>query len=183
MTLRISGGRRLKSLPGLDTRPTTGRVREALFNIWQGKVNGCRWLDLCSGYGTMGAEALLKGATWVVGIDQSPQSCTVIKENWERMGAGRFAVYPGTLPGCLGRLTGIPFDLIYFDPPYESSLYVPVLTQLRTTPLITPTTLLACEHQKGLPPGAVEGWECYDTRSYGRSALSFYRLAELPLVK
>ena len=61
MPLRIYGNRQLKTLPGQATRPTTGRVREALFNIWRGSIVGCDWLDLCAGNGVMGAEALCPG--------------------------------------------------------------------------------------------------------------------------
>ena len=54
--MRIYGNRQLKTLPGQATRPTSARVREALFNIWQGEITGCCWLDLCAGNGSMGAE-------------------------------------------------------------------------------------------------------------------------------
>ncbi|HEY9736425.1 MAG TPA: RsmD family RNA methyltransferase, partial [Trichocoleus sp.] len=67
MSLRIYGNRTIKTLPGEATRPTASRVREALFNIWQGRVDGCRWLDVCAGSGAMGAEALCRGAAEVVG--------------------------------------------------------------------------------------------------------------------
>ena len=60
--MRIYGNRQLKTLPGQITRPTPARVREAVFNIWQGSVENCRWLDLCAGSGSMGAEALCRGA-------------------------------------------------------------------------------------------------------------------------
>ena len=60
--LRLSGGRRLKSPPGRGTRPTTARVREAVMNMLGSRLEGCRWLDLCSGSGIMGCEALLHGA-------------------------------------------------------------------------------------------------------------------------
>ncbi len=61
MSLRIYGNRQLKTLMGQATRPTPSLVREALFNIWQGTIVGCRWLDLCTGSGAMGAEALCRG--------------------------------------------------------------------------------------------------------------------------
>ncbi|MER3475705.1 MAG: 16S rRNA (guanine(966)-N(2))-methyltransferase RsmD, partial [Leptolyngbya sp. ERB_1_2] len=70
MSLRIYGNRSLKTLPGQETRPTLARVREAVFNIWQGSIEQCRWLDLCTGSGSMGAEALCRGASIVIGIEQ-----------------------------------------------------------------------------------------------------------------
>ena len=71
MAIRIYGNRPIKTLPGQATRPTPAKVREALFNSWQGRVNGSRWLDLCAGSGAMGAEALCRGASLVVGIEQA----------------------------------------------------------------------------------------------------------------
>ncbi len=85
MSLRIYGNRLLKTLPGEDTRPTLARVRQALFNIWQGEISGCRWLDLCAGSGSMGAEALCRGARHVVAIEQSPKACAVIRDNWQQV--------------------------------------------------------------------------------------------------
>ena len=69
--MRIYGNRQLKTVPGQRTRPTSARVREALFNILaRSRITGCRWLDLCAGNGSMGAEALCRGASKVVGIEQ-----------------------------------------------------------------------------------------------------------------
>ncbi len=77
MSLRIYGNRQLKTLPGQATRPTSARVREAVFNIWQGAIADCRWLDLCAGNGSMGAEALCRGASYVVGIELASQACAI----------------------------------------------------------------------------------------------------------
>ncbi|MFN9615418.1 MAG: RsmD family RNA methyltransferase, partial [Dolichospermum sp.] len=85
MSLRIYGNRLLKTLPGENTRTTRARVREALFNIWQGTITGCRWLDLCAGSGAMGAEALCREAKVVIGIEQSSLACAIIQENWQRV--------------------------------------------------------------------------------------------------
>jgi 16S rRNA (guanine(966)-N(2))-methyltransferase RsmD len=63
--MRIYGNRQLKTLPGQDTRPTVARVREAVFNIWQGTIADCRWLDLCAGTGSMGAEACVGEHLWL----------------------------------------------------------------------------------------------------------------------
>ncbi|MFM6278371.1 MAG: RsmD family RNA methyltransferase, partial [Dolichospermum sp.] len=78
MSLRIYGNRLIKTLPGENTRPTSARVREALFNIWQGRITGCRWLDLCAGSGAMGAEALCREASVVIGIEQPSLACGII---------------------------------------------------------------------------------------------------------
>ena len=83
MSLRIYGNRLIKTLPGQDTRPTSARVREVVFNIWLEKITGCRWLDLCAGSGSMGAEALCRGASSVFAIEQCPRACGIIKQNWQ----------------------------------------------------------------------------------------------------
>ena len=85
MSLRIYGNRQLKTLPGQETRPTLAVVRQAVFNIWQGRIADCRWLDLCAGSGAMGAEALCRGAAIVVGIERSPRACGVIQQNWQQV--------------------------------------------------------------------------------------------------
>jgi len=82
MALRILGHRPLKTLSGSLTRPTPARVRAAVFNIWQGSIEGCHWLDLCAGSGAMGAEALCRGAQQVVGIEQSAKALAIVRENW-----------------------------------------------------------------------------------------------------
>jgi len=178
MSLRIYGNRRLKTLPGEATRPTMGRVREALFSIWQDRIAGCRWLDLCCGYGTMGAEALARGAGWVVGVEQSALVRSVAVENWQQIVPDQSAVYVGVLPGRLNLLARKEpsFDLVYFDPPYDSGLYGPVLQHLRDTRLVHETSLVACEHRKGQLIKPVAGWICYDQRAYGTTTLSFFQL-------
>ena len=136
MAVRIYGNREIKTLPGELTRPTSARVREALFNIWQGRVRGCRWLDLCAGSGAMGAEALCRGAAEVVGIEKSGAACRVVKENWQKVAKAeqRFQVVKGDVVRQLVQMQeqerNQPFDCIYFDPPYAGKLYDLVLKAL-----------------------------------------------------
>ncbi|MBE9011730.1 RsmD family RNA methyltransferase, partial [Pseudanabaenaceae cyanobacterium LEGE 13415] len=85
MSLRIYGNRPIKTLPGQETRPTLARVREAVFNIWQSSIENCRWLDLCTGSGSMGAEALCRGVSTVIGIEQSAAACRIIEQNWKQV--------------------------------------------------------------------------------------------------
>ena len=148
MSLRIYGNRLLKTLPGQATRPTPGRVREALFNIWQGSIAGCHWLDLCSGSGAMGAEALARGASTVVGIEQSGRACAVIQENWQKVAHPdqSFKLLRGDILQQLPRLTGQQFDHIYFDPPYASDLYLPVLQHIGQHQLLASDGELAVEY-------------------------------------
>lgn len=176
MTLRIHGNRLLKTLPGLETRPTPARVREAVFNIWQGAIADCRWLDLCAGSGAMGAEALSRGAALVVGIEQSAPACALIRQNWQSIARPNqeFRIWRGDVRLQLSRLHGQTFDRIYFDPPYTSELYEPVLDAIATYKLLSTTGELAVEHDpdRSLPvPTALAQ---YRQKIYGNTAVSFY---------
>jgi 16S rRNA (guanine(966)-N(2))-methyltransferase RsmD len=188
--MRIYGNRQLKTLPGQQTRPTASRVREALFNIWQGKVAGCRWLDVCAGTGSIGAEALCRGANRVVGIEKSGQACAVIRQNWQQVAQPhqQFQTIRGDAIAQIRALSGkIQFDRIYFDPPYASELYAPVLAAIAgmdaTTqtklPLLTADGEMAVEHAPNAPPMETVGaLVLYRQKVYGNSALSFYRLSD-----
>lgn len=175
--MRIYGNRQLKTLPGLATRPTPARVREALFNIWQGEIVGCRWLDLCAGSGAMGAEALCRGAAWVVGIESSGKACAVIQQNWQRISQPnqKFQVVRGDVEQRLSALAGQQFDRIYFDPPYASQLYDPVLSKLAAQQLLASDGEIAVEHDSQQTINEVGQLEAYQTRIYGKTALTFYR--------
>lgn len=179
MSLRIYGNRSLKTLPGLETRPTLARVREAVFNIWQGEIAGCRWLDLCSGTGAMGAEALCRGAAVVIGIEQSGKACAVVQHNWQQVASSeqKFQVIRGSLPQKLSGLAGKQFDRIYFDPPYASGLYLPVLRAIADYQLLAATGEIAAEHSPALGlPQQIATLTLQRQKTYGNTGLSFYTL-------
>ncbi len=178
MTLRVYGNRRLRTLNGLATRPTPGRVREALFNIWQSRVGGCLWLDLCAGAGSVGAEALLRGADSVVGIELAASAVRVIQENWQQCAnqEQKFEVIRGDVLAGIQRLSqrGECFDCVYFDPPYQSALYLPVLSQV--APLLSLEGELAAEHSSRRPlPKQIGSLQRLAQRVYGETTLSFYQ--------
>lgn len=173
--MRIHGNRQLKTLSGLATRPTSARVREALFNIWQGE-KGNRWLDLCAGTGAIGAEALSRGASLVVGIEHSGQACKVIYQNWQQVAKPdqQFRVLRGDVIKRLKTLAG-QFDRIYFDPPYASDLYQPVLDAIAKYQLLDPQGEMAVEHRASQPPFKQPSFSVCREKIYGNTALSFYR--------
>lgn len=184
MSLRISGRRRLKSPRGLSVRPTSSRVRQAIFGILQGRIEGCRWLDLCSGAGAMGAEALTLGAAFVLGIDASATACDITRQNWAMVcqPGQSFRIVHGNLPAALRRLTALdPFTIAYFDPPYSSDLYRTVLPRLG--PFIAPGGMLLVEHARGndLPhPGDL--LRLSDRRTYGQTQVSIYTAEREPRI-
>lgn len=178
MTLRIYGNRQLKTLPGQETRPTLAIVRSALFNIWQGAIADCRWLDLCAGSGAVGAEALCRGAAVAVGIEQSTRACTIIRQNWQQVvsESQQFQVLRGDVRQRIKSLEGQQFDRIYFDPPYESALYESVIEAIAHLQLLAPDGELAVEHSpdrlNALTPSTLE---LCRQKVYGNTALTFYR--------
>jgi 16S rRNA (guanine(966)-N(2))-methyltransferase RsmD len=178
MSVRIHGNRSIKTLPGQETRPTSARVREALFNIWQGEISGCQWLDVCSGSGSMGAEALCRGASLVVGIEQSSRACEIIRQNWQQVikDGQKLQIIKGDVLQHLPKLSGQQFDRIYFDPPYASGLYEQVLNAIALHQLLHPDGEIAVEHN----PSAwevlnIDTWEICREKIYGNTALTFYR--------
>ena len=140
--MRIYGNREIKTVSGRDTRPTTSKVREALFNIWRERIESASFLDLCAGNGTMGAEALCRGATKVVGIEKSPFACKIMRENWQKVSQANqeFKILKGDVFLRLKSLKGQKFDLIYFDPPYYAEFYNEVLQAIAKYELLVANT-------------------------------------------
>ncbi|MGK7884886.1 MAG: 16S rRNA (guanine(966)-N(2))-methyltransferase RsmD [Crocosphaera sp.] len=176
--MRIYGNRLIKTLPGELTRPTSAKVREALFNIWQGEVMGCSWLDLCAGNGAMGAEALCRDASVVVGVEKYGKACKIINENWQKIASNQqeFRIIKGDILKVLNNLEGKQFELIYFDPPYKSGLYQPVLELIVTHKLLNEQGEIAVEHNpKFWQATIIKGLKISREKNYGNTSLTFYR--------
>src|ERR1041385_3496584 len=116
-------GRNLKSPPSQQTRPTSDRLRETLFNILAPRIEGSRVLDLCAGTGAVGIEALSRGASHVILVDQSRKMSALIESNLNSLGVGE-SEYQIVLGDALDYLKrhvkkgAQPFDNVFFDPPY-----------------------------------------------------------------
>ena len=176
--MRIHGNRLLTTLPGQLTRPTSAKVREALFNIWQGSIIECRWLDLCAGNGSMGAEALCRGAREVIGIERYGKACKLVKQNWQKFATEnqKFKVIKGDVVKVLKTLEEEQFDHIYFDPPYASQLYQPVLEAIVTYQLLKNYGEIAVEHNPKLWQAIkINGLEICQEKYYGNNAITFYK--------
>ncbi|TAF18868.1 MAG: 16S rRNA (guanine(966)-N(2))-methyltransferase RsmD [Nostocales cyanobacterium] len=181
MSLRIYGNRLLKTLPGQETRPTSARVREAVFNIWRGEIEGCRWLDLCTGSGSMGAEALCRGASLVIGIEQSSKACAIIQQNWQQVAKQhqKFQILRGNVLQQIKKLSNQTFDKIYFDPPYASDLYQPVLEAIASNQILDINGEIAVEHRPNFTPPTITQWQIHRQKTYGNTAISFYSYLEI----
>ncbi len=123
-------GRRLKELEGLETRPTTDRVKEGLFSALQFDIEGRRVLDLFAGTGQLGIEALSRGAARCVFVDQRTDAVNCIRENLRLTGlADRAQVVSGESMAYLSALRE-KFDIIFLDPPYAAGLLEPALAHI-----------------------------------------------------
>ncbi len=139
-------GIRLKTLEGELTRPTTERVKEAIFSMIQFDIEGRTVLDLFAGSGQMGLEAISRGASHAVLVDKSKDAVKIIQENMEKTKlSSNCSVAQTDALSYIRRSRGEKFDLIFLDPPYASGLYQPVLEALLTEQMLKPTSLIICE--------------------------------------
>ena len=176
--VRLSGGElkgRTLTVPAL-IRPSGGRLREALFDIWQGRIRDAILFDLFAGSGAIGLEALSRGARQVVFVESEKTVLEILRQNLQGLPAKDVLVLEAALPGDLLRISDrLPTaaDLIFADPPYDFAGY---------EELIAPTTsLLAAEGEMGIEhrarielPARVGDLEQVTVRRYGDSSLSFY---------
>ena len=176
--VRITGGEcrgRTVKVPA-DTRPTEGRVREALFSMWGDRVVGARFLDLFAGSGVVALEAASRGALVVVAAEKAARSVHLLEQNVRRLGlAGVVEVRRSELPGDLGRLAEAgPFDLVFADPPYRHPDYGALLAAVE--PALAAGGEVVVEHSTRRELPAVAGALVrVDARRYGESGLAFYR--------
>ena len=172
-----AGGRRITAPAGTNTRPTLDRVRENLFNMLQGKVEGCRVLDLFAGSGALSLEALSRGAKEAVLVDCDRRAVAAEKQNIEALGyGGRAAVvcadWRQAVSAIQGR--GKRFDLVFLDPPYAMQDLREVFDAL--VPLLDAEALVVLEHEAGKKPETGGGFACEKERNWGYCGVSFYRL-------
>ena len=125
----------------------------------------------------MGAEALCRGAATVVGIEQNAKACGVIKQNWQQVATPEqsYQVIKGDVRGKVKTLQG-GFELIYFDPPYATGLYQPILEAIALHDLLTSDGEIAVEHSpKQWEAIEIAGLEICRQKSYGNTSLTFYQ--------
>ncbi len=136
----------LKTPPGLDTRPTTDRIKETLFNILQTRIPGCVFVDVFSGSGGIGIEALSRGASRAYLIENAPRAAACIQENlvFTRL-ADRAVLLKQDALAALPAIREREVDLVFLDPPYGQGLEREVLELLSRMPYVTENTLLVAE--------------------------------------
>ena len=137
----------LKTVEGQDTRPTTDRIKETLFNMLQNELADCLFVDLFSGSGGIGIEALSRGARKAIFVEKAPKAVSCIKDNLSKTKLEKEAVVIASdAVSAIYRLEGEePADFIFMDPPYHEQLERPVLEALSSSTLVDEYTTLIIE--------------------------------------
>lgn len=137
----------LKTISGMDTRPTTDRIKETLFNMLQPYIADCRFLDLFAGSGSIGIEALSRGAAYCVFVEQNKKASACIMENLRFTKLGEDArVMTTEVMSALRQLEKEDiFDCIFMDPPYDKELEKQVLIACKDAPFVSEDTLFIVE--------------------------------------
>jgi 16S rRNA (guanine966-N2)-methyltransferase len=184
--MRITGGRlRRRSLVAPEdarVRPTSDKVRQAIFNILEHNdfgggftLQGARVGDLFAGTGAMGIEALSRGAAFCALIDDAAESRALIRQNVEALGLTGVTKIWRRDATALGKATE-PYDLIFLDPPYRKGLIASALVSLRDGGWLAPNALIVAEmaEDEDVPP--TDGFHVLDRRTYGDTRVVLFRL-------
>ena len=146
----IAGSKRrlpLKTVEGNDTRPTTDRIKETLFNMLQNEVYGCYFLDLFAGSGQIGLEALSRGARYAVFVENAKKAAACITENirFTKSDKESLLLQMDVIAALRSMEGKYQFDIIFMDPPYDKELEREVLEYLKSSSLLKEDTLMITE--------------------------------------
>jgi len=174
----ICRGMRLRSLDGLATRPTAERVKEGMFSAIQFEIEGRKVLDLFSGTGQLGIEALSRGASHAVFVDASKESVQVIRENLQKTGLNQVSTLLQSeaiayLDRCREK-----FGIIFLDPPYQSGMLNSALKKISEIDILSESGIIICEYAMDQPPKVPEGLELSRTYRYGKTGVALLRRSE-----
>lgn len=180
--LRVVGGtargRRLRLVPGEGTRPIGDRVKESLFNIIGADVEGSTWLDLFAGTGSVGIEALSRGARSAVFVDSARAAVETVRHNLRAVGLEPQAtVHQSDAFNFLGRGIGSPFDYIYLAPPQYRRLWIESLSAVDRSPDASSPdgwVIVQIDPREDEPVG-LGHLVRFDERVYGQTKLAFFR--------
>jgi 16S rRNA (guanine966-N2)-methyltransferase len=183
------GGRPLRSLSGLDIRPTSDRLRETLFNVLTAGnpsgLEGTVWLDLFAGTGAVGIEALSRGAKEVYFVENSERAVKLIERNLQSLGiTSGYKILRDDLGAILWRLQRqhVVADVVFLDPPYRmQEVYKETLTTISDSLLVWAMSLVIAEHEKKFDPGDEFGsLRRVRKLAQGNNVLSFFRIGGSP---
>lgn len=182
----ISGerkGRVIKTLEGVNTRPTSDRVKESLFNILMFQIPSSSVLDLFSGSGNLGLESLSRGAKDVVFVEKNSAALKILRQNCMSLDyLDCSQILPYDVIHAISKLSQNEksFDIVFMDPPYDKGLEIPTLLALDEANLINEGGIITVEHlYENHLPQTVGSFVQYDMRKYRGTAISFYRKESL----
>ena len=174
----ISGGIYLETPQGMKTRPTSDRAKEALFSIIGEIYLGKKVLDLYSGTGSLGLEALSRGALSCVFVDRGRKAVETIIKNIEKskLEKGATVLCMGVIKSLDSQdIIGGKFSCIFMDPPYDKKLLVCTIEKISVNDIMGKNGLLIVEHSEiEVPPEEIAGFKCSGRRRYGAVNFSFY---------
>ncbi len=184
--MRVTGGKAkgipIKAPGGMRTRPTSDKLRGALFDTLRESVAGARALDLFAGSGALGIEALSRGAEHVVFVENDSNAVRTIADNLAKTRLsekGEIIRADFRLAVRKLRKRGKRFDLVFIDPPYEAGLLADVAGVLTKHCITSPEAIIVVEHfKKTEPPPSISGIPLARTRTYGQTALSYFQRIE-----
>lgn len=168
-------GRRLGELKGTETRPTTDKVKESIFNCIQFDVEDARVLDLFAGTGQLGIEALSRGAQSAVFVDRRTEAAKLVRDNLALCGfTDRAQVVCGDAMGYLSSLR-TKFDIIFLDPPYEAELLEQALAHIARFDILSPRGIIVAESPLDKPlPALSAPYGVYREYRYGKIKVTIY---------
>jgi len=181
-----AGGRRIQTPRGANTRPTSDRVREALFSAiesWCGSLSGLRFLDLYAGSGAVGLEAWSRGAGVVTLVEQDRRTAKLIDDNARALGFAKANVVTAEVSGTLQRPPAAPYDVAFLDPPYphEDGAVGDDLRSLVDNEWLVPGAMVVVERSSRSPePVWPDGFTDTRDRRYGETMLWYGHAASLP---
>lgn len=169
-------GRRLKELEGMETRPTTDRVKEGLFSALQFDIEGRKVLDLFAGTGQLGIECLSRGAASAVFVERRKDAAALVRDNLKTTElTQRARVVNGDSMEYL-KTVREPFDIIFLDPPYADDLLEKAIAHIARFDILAPHGIMAAEHPAGkVLPALAPPYRVQRTYRYGKIALTLYR--------
>lgn len=171
-------GSRLSAPKGLATRPTTGRVRETLFNVLSNHIEfeHLRVLDLFAGTGALGIESLSRGADYCLFVEQASGPVATIRQNIEHLDLGKNSSITKRDATKLGLpADGLCFDLAFADPPYGRGLGERAAVCLTNGGWLAPGALLVLEEGKGSFPEKLNGFDRIDLRHFGETSIGLFK--------